>query len=422
MPSSIKASLAALVIAAFVGGCEAGVPDVASPAATPARDAMRMETLRKAAISNGFVRAASLRVDVDPARREAGKLIFASPLMSLNGKISCQDCHLDQFGSTDGLPNAVGAGATGQGEARMAQSNGRILPRNVLPFWGRGSKGFTTLFWDGKVEARDGGIISQFGDAAPSRDPLEVAAHLPSVELREMVADTPAVRASLVSEEVGSAQGLQRTLANRFAKDRVIGPRLAAAFRVPAERLAFADVAGALAAFIRDEFRIRPTRLEAFVFNNGRITERELAGGLLFYGKGRCSSCHSGPYFSDFAFHAVPFPQVGFGKNGFGVDEGRYNVTFNPADRFKFRTPPLYNVRTTGPYSHSGSIVRVEDAIVAHFDPLRLIDPARMSIRARADFYQRLGPAALEPLPGALTDNDVRALAAFLRMLEFEKR
>ena len=155
------------------------------------------------------------------------------------------------------------------------------------------------------------------------------------------------------------------------------------------------------------------------MFDQGAIDRRELAGGVLFYGRGKCAECHSGPYFSDFGFHAVAFPQAGFGKNGFGIDEGRYNVTLDPADRFLFRTPPLYNVSKTGPYSHSGSVTRIEDAIVAHFDPLRLVDPAAMSMRERADLYARLGPASREPLPTALTDEEVRQLAAFLRMLDF---
>ncbi|MGQ3230070.1 MAG: cytochrome-c peroxidase, partial [Blastomonas fulva] len=142
---------------------------------------------------------------------------------------------------------------------------------------------------------------------------------------------------------------------------------------------------------------------------------------ILFYGRGKCSTCHNGPYFTDFQFHAVAFPQAGFGKNGFGVDEGRYNVTHNPFDRFLFRTPPLFNVTKTAPYSHSGSVARLEDAIIAHFDPLRFADPGKMTLRERADLLERLGPASREPLPASLSDDEVRAIAAFLAMLDFEK-
>jgi cytochrome c peroxidase len=76
----------------------------------PATDAMRLGALRKAALANGFVRSGELAVPVVSARHDVGRLIFASPIMSLNGRISCQDCHLDQFGSADGLPNAIGVG------------------------------------------------------------------------------------------------------------------------------------------------------------------------------------------------------------------------------------------------------------------------------------------------------------------------
>lgn len=384
-----------------------------------AKDTMRIAVLRKAAIEAGFVRSSDLAVPVQQARVAVGRQIFESPLMSINGSISCRDCHLDEFGSADGLPNAVGVDGVGKGAARMA-SAGRILPRNTLAFWGRGGKGFDTFFWDGKVSTEAGKVISQYGAFAPSSDPLVVAVHLPSVELREMVSDTPEVRDSLVAEDVSDARSIQQDLARRFAGDSAIGPAMSAAYGLPPNKITFLNVADAIANFIRDEFRIRPTKFERFVFLNGPINEDELAGGILFYGRGRCSQCHGGPYFSDLQFHAVAFPQAGFGKNGFGIDEGRYNVTLDPSDRFKFRTPPLFNVEKTSPYSHSGSVTRLEDAIVAHFDPLRLHDIPGMDVRERSNLYARLGPAALEPLPSALDDQEVRQIADFLRMLSFE--
>ncbi|TXC74376.1 methylamine utilization protein MauG [Sphingorhabdus soli] len=380
-----------------------------------------MRVLRKIATANGIVRASALRIAVDPDRREAGRLIFSSNLMSVNGSISCSSCHLEKFGSADGLPNAIGVGGKGEGVARM-NSGGSILPRNTLPFWGRGGKGFNTFFWDGKVASQNGQVISQFGKYAPSSDPLLVAIHLPSVELREMVADTSQIRSTFVSEDVSAADSIQSALATRFAEDSKIGPKLANAYKTTRGEITFAEVADALASFIRDEFRIQPTRLENFVFKDGAISKAELAGGIVFYGRGKCSSCHNGPYFSDLKFHAVAMPQAGFGKNGFGIDEGRYNVTQDPADRFLFRTPPLHNVTKTSPYSHSGSLPRLEDAIIAHFDPLRLAETRKMSIGERANLYARLGPASREILPSALSDTDVRDLVAFLSMLEFDTR
>jgi len=121
------------------------------------------------------------------------------------------------------------------------------------------------------------------------------------------------------------------------------------------------------------------------------------------------------------AFHAIPFPQAGFGKNGFGVDYGRYNVTMDPADRYRFRTPPLYNVTRTAPYSHSGSVYDLGDAIRAHVDPLAIYDPQVMTGVQRAEFYERLKSWSEEPIDGVyLAQDEIGTLKAFLGTLEYD--
>ena len=126
------------------------------------------------------------------------------------------------------------------------------------------------------------------------------------------------------------------------------------------------------------------------------------------------------PVFSDLKFHVVPFPELGFGKNGFGVDYGRFNVTFDPKDLYKFRTPPLFNVEKTAPYGHSGSVATLEGAIIAHFDPLRLVNLSTMDPLARHDFYKRL-PLVSETATtvGFLADDDIEDLVKFLRNISF---
>jgi len=62
---------------------------------------------------------------------------------------------------------------------------------------------------------------------------------------------------------------------------------------------------------------------------------------------------------SDFEFHTLALAQFGPGK-GHGPDGrddyGREGVTGNPADRYDFRTPPLFNVELTAPYGHAGQM------------------------------------------------------------------
>ncbi|PTW60585.1 cytochrome c peroxidase [Breoghania corrubedonensis] len=380
---------------------------------------LREVVLRKSALKSGLIPAVETRVAVDAQMVTAGRLLFQSRSLSLDKQIACASCHVDRFGSADGLPNAFGTEASGQGLARMI-GGGDIIPRNTLAFWGRGGKQFNIFFWDGKVDASSGTLHSQFAGKEPSDDALVVAVHLPPVEIGEMVMDSPANNA-LETESVSTAKQVYAILIERIrAMPELSGP-LAQAAGKPVRALTFSDIAEAIASFIRENFAVRSTRFHDFVFNDGELSAQELAGGLLFYGKAGCSGCHNGPYFSDMDFHAIPFPQVGFGKNGFGVDYGRFNVTMDPDDRYKFRTPPLYNVTKTAPYSHSGSLYKLGDAIRAHVDPLALYDPGSMTDIERTEFYARLKTWSGEPINALhLAEDEVAALEAFLATLEYD--
>lgn len=381
-------------------------------------DGLRENVLRDAAKRDGLVPASQTHVQVNEKLVAAGKLIFQSQKLSLDQETACATCHLDRFGSSDGLPNAVGTQGFGEGMERLS-SGGDIIPRNTMPFWGVGGIGYDVLFWDGKVQKTSDAIISQFVDASPSTDPLIVAVHLPPVEIGEMVSDTQA-NETLQTESLDTVRSVYEVLLDQLLKDDQIKTAIVSATGKQVGELAFLDVAQALASFIRDNFKLKSTAFHEFVFNDGQLADQEIAGGLIFYGKGRCSICHSGPYFSDMQFHAVPFPQVGFGKNGFGVDYGRFNVSLNPDDRYKFRTPPLFNVSKTSPYSHSGSIVDLADAIRAHIDPFAIFDPTKLPPIQRAEYYQSLKAWADEPLIGlALDDQEIGSLVSFLGTLEY---
>jgi cytochrome c peroxidase len=378
------------------------------------------DIVRAAAKRNGFVPAAQTHVPVNRALLAPGEKLFKSKSLSLNGDIACQTCHLDKFGAADGLPNAVAVGGKGEGRER-ALSGGGILPRNTLPFWGRGGAGFNVFFWDGKVNFAGEEKLSQFGDARPSDDPFITAVHLPAVEIREMLAEDNKVRANK-TETVEAARNLFAAITAQLRKKEPAAINaIAQAFAIKEEDVSFLQIATSLASFIRDRFRLRETKFHRFVFAGGTLSDDELRGAQLFYGKGKCAACHSGAYLSDFQFHAVPLPQIGFGKNGFGVDYGRFNVTHNPRDLYKFRTPPLFNVEKTAPYGHSGSVATMREAIIYHFDPLRGLDPARMKPLDRHEFAKRLSASAEDMLLiGFVDDGEVDALTAFLKTLSFE--
>ena len=128
---SATRSLAGCLSLAVVGVADAGEGALTS-------------ILRDAALRHGLRPTQQLFNDTDSHLAEVGRAYFHSENVSLNGRISCGTCHLDGFSSTDGLPNAVGIHGEGEGPAR-ALSDGKIVPRNTLPLWGRGAEGIRCL-------------------------------------------------------------------------------------------------------------------------------------------------------------------------------------------------------------------------------------------------------------------------------------
>lgn len=353
----------------------------------------------------------------DPAKVALGKMIFEDSSLVYDSQISCRDCHLNDFASADGLPIAVGIGGKGQGSDRL-QSNGERLDRNTLPLWGRGGLGFTTFFWDGRVESKNGEIISQFGSVEDAGQALQLAVHLPFAEFDEMIPRSEELEAELKTESFQSAEYLFSHITSKVVGNPKYIAVLGEAYPNNSLEFSFENIAESITHFIRESFPISETRFWRFLDSRENLTEQEVDGGIIFYGKGTCATCHSGPYFTDFDFHVIPTVQLGFGKNGFGVDYGRFNITHDPDDLYKFRTPPLHDVAESSPYMHSGSVASLTDAIVMHFDPLVFFQPDNFSSRERVEFYRKLRVAegSLHVVP-QLDAEEVEALASFLQTL-----
>ncbi len=392
-----------------------------------------INALKDAAISNGFKKPSEINSTFDLEKSKLGKKFFHEELLSLNTNNSCSSCHLTKFSSADGLPNAVGTGAEGFGLKRM-QKGGKIVPRNTLPLWGRGSKGFDTFFWDGKVTTEHGKVISQLGlldrnyatregvyKIDVKDDALLTAVHLPFVEIRELIADDEEVDGYLKKEDIGAAFDVYEEIAVRVKNNSEYSKELIKLYQIEKENISFHHIADAMTHFIKDEFAIKNTRFSDFVFKDKQLSIHELKGGLIFYGKGNCATCHSGELFSDLEFYSIPFPQIGFGKNGFGVDYGKFNITFNPDDLYKFRTPPLYNVEHTFPYSHSGSVYDLKETVVYHFDPLRYFKSEDYSEIDRNEYYKKLAMSGEEmQLVPYLDATEIDNVVKFLKTLSFK--
>jgi cytochrome c peroxidase len=175
----------------------------------------------------------------------------------------------------------------------------------------------------------------------------------------------------------------------------------AAAF--PGQPPAAANIASAFVAYlVSSKFITNPTPFDCYLQgNDAALTDSAKRGFAVFVGRGTCIECHSGPLLTDFQFHATGVPQAG--PNVKLVDNGRADVTNDPADTGKFMTQSLREIANTGPYMHDGSLATLGDVIA---------------------FYRGGGVAAgyngtkdprITPLD--LTDADARDLEEFLRAL-----
>lgn len=77
------------------------------------------------------------------------------------------------------------------------------------------------------------------------------------------------------------------------------------------------------------------------------FTQSEKNGYQLF--KQKCSSCHTEPLFSSYEF-----ANNGLSYNPELDDHGKWNKTFEPADKMMFKIPSLRNLAFTYPYMHDG--------------------------------------------------------------------
>jgi cytochrome c peroxidase len=126
----------------------------------------------------------------------------------------------------------------------------------------------------------------------------------------------------------------------------------AAAFPRRSGPISFAQVAIALASFERTLVS------RASLYDRGRLSAEAKAGQAQF--RRHCASCHSGPDFTDQAYHRLdPIDPT-------AQDQGLTEITHRPTDRQRFRTPSLRNVSVTDPYWHDGSAPTIFAAVTRH--------------------------------------------------------
>jgi cytochrome c peroxidase len=278
---------------------------------------------------------------VTAAKVELGKMLYYDTRLSKNSDISCNSCHdLATFG-VDNEPTSDGDGG------QIGDRNSPTVLNAALHL---------SQFWDGRASD----VEEQAG--MPILNPVEMA--IPSEEF----------------------------LIDRLSSTEDYPPLFAAAFPDDAEPLTYRNIEKSLGAFERT--LLTPSRFDAYLAGDREaLTGQELAGLESFIQLG-CTTCHNGVNIGAYTFQKFGlFGEYWEHTGSEKIDDGRFAVTGNEADKFVFRVASLRNVEKTAPYFHDGSVETLEDAI-------------RIMVKLQL---------AME-----LSDEEVDELVAFLRSLTGE--
>ena len=278
---------------------------------------------------------------VTPEKVKLGKLLFYEPRISVDGTVSCSKCHPISLYGADGLRKAVG-------------NNCKINPRNSPTLFN--AAGQISEHWIGnRTDVEDQAKQSVVGP--PSFG-------MPSYEA--------------VEKKLKEIKGYLSLFKNAFPEDN--------------DPVTVDHFAKAVGAFERT--LVTPSPLDAFLGGNKEaLTEKEKKGLKTFIEVG-CVMCHSGVYVGGQTYQKFGLvePYWKYTKSQ-EIDEGRYVVTKNEADKYVFKVPMLRNVAKTAPYFHDGSI-----------DTLRVVELIMGKVQLGRD----------------LTESQIESIAAFLKSLTGE--
>ncbi|MEM7083001.1 MAG: cytochrome c peroxidase [Pseudomonadota bacterium] len=331
------------------------------------------------------------------------------------GTYSCATCHHSSAGFKAGVPQGIADGGEGfglVGEGRLLGDNmdatapaGSPLLPDIQPVASPTTLNVAyqeVMLWNGQFgNASNSSINSGIPDSilsTPGTPKEENARGLSGVEI-QAIAGLGVHRLSVEGDSLLQNQPDYMQL-------------FTAAY--PSSTDTLEDAAKAIAAYERTLLTNRAPFQKWLRGNDNAMTDKELRGALLFFGKANCVNCHTGPALSsrpgstaDAVFMAIGFadldttdPRV-HGSVSDAVSRGRGGFTGNAADDFKFKIPSLYNLADTAVYGHGASFTNVRD-IVAYKNtavPQKTLPGTQLDSR-----FQPLG----------LTIHEIDALTAFL--------
>jgi len=233
---------------------------------------------------------------------ELGKKLFYDARLSRNNTISCGSCHIPA------------AGFTHHGHDVSHGIDDQLGIRNSMPImnvaWNK------AFFWDGGVADLDLLAI------VPIENPVEMDESVPNI-LKKLERDEQ--YRSLFEKAYGTSE----ITSIRFLK--------------------------ALSSFMLMATSSNAKYDKVMRKEGAHFTQEEEKGYALF--RSKCANCHPEPLFTDGTFRSNGLTPSAVN------DLGRYDITLNPLEKYKFKVPSLRNLRYTAPFMHDGRFLNLEGVL-----------------------------------------------------------
>jgi cytochrome c peroxidase len=245
-----------------------------------------------------------------PERVALGRRLFFDKRLSLDGTVSCETCHLPGLHGMDGQPKSIGV------QRRPNARNAPTVLNAALQF---------KAHWDGGRDGvEDQATQALIGPASFGNS------------------DYPAVIAKL--KALGYETGFSQ------------------AFPGEPDPIKPENWGKAIGSYERT--LVTPAPFDDYLKGNPSALSPEAQRGLKTFMTVGCSNCHGGVALGGTTFQKFGlFGDYWKATGQAAGDEGRYGVTKDPADRYRFKVPGLRNVAMTPPYFHDGSVDDLGQAV-----------------------------------------------------------
>ena len=292
-----------------------------------------------------------------------GRVLFSDPILSGNGKRSCQSCHQPGKAFTDGLVKNIAIGSN------------KLIRRN------------TPTLINAALQP------SQFDD------------------LRVSTLEDQSFNVVNNKEEM---HGSMKAAANKLWQNHTYRQLFSDAFpkknRIGIDTL---EIMNAIGSYVRSLVSLNSRFDEYMRGCKSAMNKEEIKGFNLFMGKAKCATCHYMPLFNGTfppRFMKIESEVIGVPRSikesAIDTDMGRYNVIRTEAFKHAFKTPSVRNAVLTAPYMHNGVFTTLQQVM---------------------DFYNKGGGAGLglkidnQTLPSDklnLTQKESEEIISFIKTLD----